>query len=306
MYLHQSYLTINTANALIKLTRKKLSMISLLLVRKVNNEMNRNNNKKDGSIDLKSKNKIKQISEQSKDNSKDLSRYQRWRLWSKSVIDERLKVESKREIILKFFAAPIICVFASLFLYISLDFDTFTKVGGLMLAYFFPPAGKETVIPTGVLGLGIHPIIMAFSIAFVDIVTAIFLLWNYDFAKLIPYLGPWMEKVEKKGGKKFQENSWLEGLAFLGLILFVMFPFQGSGGVGTSIVGRVIGMDKYKVVYAITIGAITGSLLIAYISEAFKEFFRRNILLGIIIFIIIIVAIAIYLYYKNKKDKENI
>jgi len=61
-------------------------------------------------------------------------------------------------------------------------------------AYFFPPLGKETVIPAGV-GLGIDPLIMALSIAFVDIIVALFLMWNYDLAKKIPLIGKFIIKV---------------------------------------------------------------------------------------------------------------
>ena len=228
------------------------------------------------------------------------TKYQRWKRRAHRMIDERLKNESKKEILLKFFIAPIIILFVSLLLFIFLDLGTFTKVGGLMIAYFFPPAGKETIIPTGI-GLGINQLLIALAIAFVDIVTAIFLLWNYDFAKLVPFVGPWMEKIEKKGGKQLKENSWLEKLAFFGLVLFVIFPFQGSGGVGTSILGRVIGMDKFKVVYAITIGAVTGCLMIAYISDYFISYFKNDIYMGLILLIIIATILGVYNVFKHLK-----
>jgi hypothetical protein len=255
----------------------------------------------------------------SNENPSDQTQYQRWKKRARGMIDERLKTESKREIWLKFFAAPIMCVIAAVVLYSILDFSIFSQLGGLMIAYFIPPLGKESIIPIGV-GSGeitvplinqhiivqkINPLLMALSIAFVDIVTGIFLLWNYDFAKLIPFVGPWMEKVEKSGGKQFKENSWLEGLAFFGLVLFVMFPFQGSGGVGTSIVGRVIGMDKYKIVYAIFLGSVVGCLLIAYLTDLFLTFIFQNIFYGIILTIVIIIIIGIYLYKKSMRNKAN-
>ena len=72
-----------------------------------------------------------------------------------------------------------------------------------MFAYFFPPLGKESVIPIGVSGgeltipiinqhivvPSIYPLVMALTIAFVDIIVALFLLWNYDLAKKIPLVG---------------------------------------------------------------------------------------------------------------------
>ena len=61
------------------------------------------------------------------------------------------------------------------------------KFWPLVTAYFFPPLGKETIIPAG-LAAGINPIFMALSIAFVDIIVSLFLIWNYDLVKKIPIL----------------------------------------------------------------------------------------------------------------------
>jgi uncharacterized membrane protein len=232
------------------------------------------------------------------------TKYPQWRARAEEKINTRLEEESKEIIILKFFAAPIIVLIGIVFLFLILEFGVFTHVGGLMLAYFFPPLGKESVIPIGV-AAGLNPILIGLAIAFVDIFVAIFLLWNYDFAKLMPALGPWMEKIEKKGGDKFQKHKWLENLAFVGLVLFVMFPFQGSGGVATSIIGRVIGMNKYKVFFAICIGAVVGCLLIAYFSDYFIGFFKNNIYQGLALLIAIAIILAIYNVFKYLKNKNQ-
>jgi hypothetical protein len=52
----------------------------------------------------------------------------------------------------------------------------------LITGYFFPPFGKESIIPAGV-ALGIHPVVMALSIAFVDIVVAYFLYGTMTLQK---------------------------------------------------------------------------------------------------------------------------
>ena len=99
----------------------------------------------------------------------------------------------------------------------SLSYKYWSLIGG----YFFPPLGKESIIPIGI-GLGIHPIVMALSIAFVDIVVALFLLWNYDFAKKIPFVGKFMIKVESKGKDFEKKYKWIKPLRFVGIILFVI------------------------------------------------------------------------------------
>ena len=156
----------------------------------------------------------------------------------------------------KFFAPFGIAILGILILYLIIDPEISGKLFFLMFAYFFPPLGKESLIPIGVSGGDltvpiinkhlvvppINPLIMALTIAFVDIVVALFLLWNYDLAKKIPVIGRFIIKVEKIGKKSSNKYNCVKPLRFIGIVLFVMVPFQGSGGLVGSIVGRLIGM----------------------------------------------------------------
>ena len=216
----------------------------------------------------------------------------------------------------KFFLPFLIAFLGFLILYLTVDEESSGKLFLLMLAYFIPPLGKESVIPIGVTGgsltipflnkhivvPGINPVVMAFSIAFIDIVVALFLVWNYDFAKKIPLIGSFMEKVEDIGRNSSSKYGWIKPLRFIGIVLFVMVPFQGSGGVVGSILGRLIGMNPLNTFLAITIGSITGCLLIAYFAEAIKSVFLQNFLLGLLLIILlIIIGIMIIVYMRNKK-----
>ncbi len=181
-------------------------------------------------------------------------------------------------------------------------FDNPLRYWSLLAAYFFPPLGKESVIPMGI-AIGIHPLVMALSVAFIDIVVALFLMWNYEFAKKIPFLGPFIEKVETIGRNSSNKYSWVKPLRFIGIVLFVMVPFQGSGGVVGSILGRLIGMAPLNTFLAITIGSVTGCVLIAYFAETVKIVFLQNFILGLLLVILLLiigVMIVVYLRNKNK------
>jgi uncharacterized membrane protein len=184
-----------------------------------------------------------------------------------------------------------------------LEEEIWIKFWPLVTGYFFPPLGKESIIPTGVLVFGINPILMALSVAFVDIVVALFLLWNYDLAKKIPFVGPFMIKVEEKGKTAGKKYGWIKPLRFIGIVLFVMVPFQGSGGLVGSIVGRLIGMKPWNTFLAISIGAIVGCLLIAFFAQTFRIFAEINTILTILL--IVIIAIIIILYFVLKKQKKK-
>lgn len=205
----------------------------------------------------------------------------------------------------KFFIPIILGLTVYAFIGLLLDGNSRFAYWSLISAYFFPPLGKESVIPTGI-GLGFNPLVMALSIAFVDVVVALFLLWNYDLAKKIPIIGRFMEKVEQIGQASSGKYSWIKPLRFIGIILFVMVPFQGSGGMVGTILGRLFGMKPWNTFLGISIGALTGCILIAYFAELIKSVLIQNLLTGIfVIILVILIGIMVFMYIRNQNKKNN-
>jgi len=216
-----------------------------------------------------------------------------------------MNIKFKRDIIVSFikFISPVIIGFSVLTtvgLFIVENFQI--KYWSLISGYFFPPLGKETIIPAGIIA-GINPLIMALSIAFVDIIVALFLVWNYDLAKKIPLIGSFIDKIEKIGKKTSSKYNWIKPLRFIGIMLFVMVPFQGSGGLVGSIIGRLIGVKPWNIFFAISAGSIFGCILIAYFSDIILSILIRNFLLGLLLIIIVISIVIMYFAY-NKLIKK--
>lgn len=133
---------------------------------------------------------------------------------------------------------------------------------GMMVAYVVPPLGRETIIPVGIL-LGLPWWLVAFSLAFLDFAGGLFMAWNFPLVLRIPYVGPWIQRFMAAGRTYLDRRPWLERFYFLGLIIFVSIPFDGSGSIVGSIVGRMLGMTKTEVLSCITIGGVIGSFAIA-------------------------------------------
>jgi uncharacterized membrane protein len=129
---------------------------------------------------------------------------------------------------------------------------------------FMPIVGTVTSIPTG-LGLGIPPVSLISFITFTDAVFALFLVWNFDYAKKIPGIGELVERVEESGEKALIKYKWAKRFGFIGLVAFVIFPLQWTGaGVG-SIVGRLIGMPPLITWIAVIIGTFIRSTILTLI-----------------------------------------
>jgi len=215
----------------------------------------------------------------------------------------KIEVDSKLLVQLGKFFTPIVLGISVLWVVgFLLDESLRVRFWSLCAGYFFPPLGKESIIPTGI-ALGINPLLMGLSIAFIDIVVALFLVWNYDLAKKIPLVGRFMVKVENIGRSSSEKYSWVKPLRFIGIVLFVMVPFQGSGSLVGSILGRLIGMKPWNTFLAISIGTVSGCLLIACFADVMKSVFVKNFLLGLLILVILIViVIIVFIYRKTKKN----
>ncbi len=138
----------------------------------------------------------------------------------------------------------------------------FIIMTGLMLGYILPPAGKETIIPLGI-ALGIPWWSVAFSIILVDLETALFMAFNFDYVHRLPILGPLIRDLTKTTEEMIARHRWLSGLYALAVILMVMVPILGSGGVRGSIAGRLLGLTPIQTILAIVTGASIGCFGIA-------------------------------------------
>ncbi|HWS22330.1 MAG TPA: small multi-drug export protein [Methanoregula sp.] len=192
------------------------------------------------------------------------------------------------------------------FLYFFLDYPSFLIVIGLMIAYILPPAGKETVIPAGIL-LGIPWWLMALSIMMIDIETALFMGWNFDLALKIPVLGRIMESFISKADEFIKERPWLKKLYFTGIVVFVMVPVTGSGGIRGTIIGNLLGMEKIPLFLAIATGAFIGCFGIALATVFLQELFLQSILLGIAaVMVIIIITLIGWFYWKGYRKRLDL
>jgi uncharacterized membrane protein len=184
-------------------------------------------------------------------------------------------------------------------LYLVLSYTRFLQMGAMSLLYLFPPLGKESIIPTGI-GYGFTVLQMAALIFMVDVVCAMFISWNLPLAKKIPGIGHILIWVEKKGSETLEKKPRLRTVSWIGLVLWVMVPFQGSGGITASVIGRAIGMRASFVISAVGLGAAIAGILIGTAAEHGIKMFRENWLAGVITMVVVaVVAVVLYLLYKR-------
>ncbi|NLV26662.1 MAG: small multi-drug export protein [Methanomicrobiales archaeon] len=198
----------------------------------------------------------------------------------------------------------VICLIAILFtLY---DNSSALELGGLLLLYFVPPAGKESIIPAAI-ALGFPFEVVCLSIVLVDIACCLFMIWNFELVCSIPYLGTLIQYLMKKGETQIRKHQWLERLYVVGLALFVFFPLQGTGSVSGSIIGKMLGLKSVEIFGSITIGSLLSSFLIGFSVYALNEYFDVNAwyIFGAVIILLIIIPVISFLLYRHRTRRRG-
>ncbi|HVN66645.1 MAG TPA: small multi-drug export protein [Methanomicrobiales archaeon] len=177
-------------------------------------------------------------------------------------------------------------------------------LGGLLIAYFIPPSGKESIIPLGIV-LGLPWQLMAASVVVLDVLTGLFMILNLDVVFRIPYLGPWIARFLAGGRDLLAGRPWLSRWRIPGLALFVMLPFQGTGGTGAPVVGWMMGLRPWEVLLAIAVGSSVEALIFTLGYEAIWSLFtmyftpHAALLLGLISIVLLVIA----MYLLGKKEQ---
>lgn len=177
-------------------------------------------------------------------------------------------------------------------------------LGGLMITYYIPPAGKESIIPIGI-ALGIPWWLMATSLAVLDVLTALFVILNFAIVLRIPMLGAWISRFMGSGEAFMARRPWLSRWRLLGVAFFVWLPLQGTGGVGAVLVGKMVGLSSRQILLAIGIGASAECIMFAVGFELIWRLLLANLYLGLAVALAVIAfAVLLYAVFQKQDNSE--
>lgn len=138
-----------------------------------------------------------------------------------------------------------------------------------------------------------------------DFLVAFFVAFHMDFLFKVPFLGPKLEGMVSDGRFILKHQPWIRNVAFVGLVLFVIFPSSTTGSIGGSIFGRLLGMKRARVVTAILIGSLLGNGLMLVLAGWISQYITNdNIWLKLGGVLGMIVALfLVERYYRSLKKK---
>jgi uncharacterized membrane protein len=188
----------------------------------------------------------------------------RLRRWKKSYGDWRKfkEVDKKRifekeytsTIVAKFILPFVMALEFALILYILFP-NHLGDLGELFVFYFFNPAGMEVGVLYGFKFTDLSYETVVIFMLVIDTLTAMFLIWNFNYSRLLPFFGWLVWVVQASAERKIKKSRSFQRGSFVGLIFFVMIPAYGTGAILGGIVGKLLNMKPWLHFFAIFIGS---------------------------------------------------
>jgi uncharacterized membrane protein len=148
------------------------------------------------------------------------------------------------------------------------------KYGVSAIAYLFPPFGKESIIPYmlssgeglslpgwlswadgGVVGPALPGWTVWSMIVIMDVISSAILAYSWWFAEFIIVRISLLNRAYKalqRRADKYRKKRLLT----VSLLIFMMIPFQGTGGISTTIVARLLGVSAKKTIMIVFAGSL--------------------------------------------------
>lgn len=142
-------------------------------------------------------------------------------------------------------------------------------------------------------------------LTWMDVMVAIFVAFHMSVLFKIPWAGGKIEGLVSDGRFILQRQPWIRRAAFLGLVVFVIFPTSTTGSIGGTIFGRLLGMNRVRVVTAILIGSVLGNgMMLVFAEQLGKVVENDSPLLRLIGVGAMVVALFLFeRKIKNLKEK---
>lgn len=141
-------------------------------------------------------------------------------------------------------------------------------------------------------------------LTWMDVMVAMFVAFHMSALFRIPFVGSRLEELVSDAQFILARQPWIRRVAFLGLVLFVIFPTSTTGSIGGTIFGRLLGMNRLRVILAILLGSVLGNGIMLLFADQIGNLFGQDSL-GLRLAGVGGMAIALFLFERRIKTLKR-
>ena len=136
---------------------------------------------------------------------------------------------------------------------------------------------------------------IAALVVYSDLATSLIMMGGIHVLDRIPFVARRLAKAGESSGRVLEHNPWMHRATWLGLAIFIAVPFNGTGALVGSVLGRLLGLSRASIVSATGFGSAASATALALASGIWAE--RINTLVAEPVLGVIVVAAVVALTF---------
>jgi len=151
---------------------------------------------------------------------------------------------------------------------------------------------------------------LAGLVVYGDLGTTLVMMANMTLLYHTPFIGQRLVRIHEASWYMLRAHPWMRRTAWLGVAAFVAAPFQGTGAVGGTLLGRLLGLPRLATLSATAAGSMTGctavALLGTYARERIQAIARNPVaaVLAVVITIGLFVVLGRWFMGKSPRGRQ--
>ena len=153
--------------------------------------------------------------------------------------------------------------------------------------------------------IALTPAELFLMVTYMDFAVAFFVTFHMGILFRVPWVGEKIAALVSDGRFVMEHHPWIKRIAFLGLVIFVVFPTSTTGSIGGSIFGRLLGLSRWLTVLGVLCGSLIGNgLMYIFAKEINRYIGPGNIWLKLAGVVILILA-CVFLEWRYRQAKKR-
>jgi uncharacterized membrane protein len=152
---------------------------------------------------------------------------------------------------------------------------------------------------------GMTPGELFWMVTYLDVMVALLLALHVGYLFRLPLVGRRIATLFADARFILSAQPWMKRAALAGLVAFVGFPFQATGSIGGSLMGRVLGLGRVATFGGIVFGSLIGNSLMLLGSDLANVYLDKNHPMvkysGIVLIAAVIVAMNAWYHWIKRR-----
>ena len=118
-----------------------------------------------------------------------------------------------------------------------------------------------------------------------------------------------LDRIQKNARIVLKAYPRIRRAAVVGIVLFVLFPVAGTGAIGATFLGILLGLHRFVLITAVSLGGLLGGSLMAFLASHFATIlvdWRQSHSAKYIALAIVVVVIVLAVTWMNRAHRRVI